>query len=139
MDGAGSESATATTQSTIPPDRAVILLVEDDDAVRRLVKRTLERRGHTVIEATDGRRALEKAREDLTIDLLVSDVVMPALGGHELAERLRRERPDLKVILTSGYSDADLRGEVRSVSDAFLVKPFTPKDLLKAVSDVLAD
>jgi two-component system cell cycle sensor histidine kinase/response regulator CckA len=133
-----SDAPDAAALSSIPPDRAVILLVEDNDAVRRLTKRALERQGHTVIAAVDGRSALEVVDRGTEIDLLLSDVVMPALGGHELAHRLRRRLPGLKVVLTSGYSEAALRGEVRTVSDAFLVKPFTPEDLSKAVREALA-
>src|SRR6187551_871888 len=81
-----------------------VLVVEDEPELRRLVRRSLMRLGHEVIEALDGRAALELAREQ-HFDVVVSDVGMPDLTGMELLERLRSECPDLPVVLVSGSSD----------------------------------
>ncbi len=123
-------------QAPVTTDTAVILLVEDDDAVRHLARRILERSGHTIIEAANGREALELAGED--VDLVITDVVMPDIGGVELQKRLTERYPDLNIIFTSGYSEADLRGEVRSLGNAFLPKPFTPDTLSRAVARALS-
>ena len=116
----------------------VILLVEDDPTVRALEKRVLERAGYQILEAVNGRRALELVEQHQgSIDVVLSDVVMPELGGVELERRLRERFPNLRVILTSGYSEAELRGEVRRAGAAFLVKPFTPQSLLEIISQTL--
>ena len=121
-----------------PPRRdALVLLVEDDTSVRNLAVRVLERLGYRVVTATNGREALEIASSQQGIDLVVSDVVMPEMSGGELVDRLRAAHPDLKVVLTSGYSEADLKGQVRQKGDAFLVKPFTPDGLTRVVAAVL--
>jgi PAS domain S-box-containing protein len=116
-----------------------ILLVEDAGPVRTLARRSLEGYGYTVLEAPDGRRALELAeRYGAAIDLLVTDVVMPGLSGRELAERLARTRPDLRVLYTSGYTDdAMVRQGVLTAGVAFLQKPFVPETLARKVREVL--
>ncbi len=122
-----------------PPAGGVILLVEDDESVRCLARRILERGGYTVLQAPNGRAALElAASHESTIDVVLSDVIMPDMGGVELKERLRAIYPALQVILTSGYSEADLRGEVRANSAAFLRKPFTAASLLQVVAETMA-
>jgi PAS domain S-box-containing protein len=83
-----------------------ILLVEDQDGIREVVRQYLERQGYTVIEAADGYHALKMAADpNRPIHLLVSDLVMPNLGGWELADRLKHIRPDLRVLFMSGYPD----------------------------------
>ena len=122
-----------------PPAGGVILLVEDDESVRCLARRILERGGYTVLQAPNGRAALElAASHEGTVDVVLSDVIMPDMGGVELKERLRAMYPALQVILTSGYSEADLRGEVRGQSAAFLRKPFTAASLLQVVAETMA-
>jgi len=86
-----------------------ILLVEDELVVRGLVRSVLANAGYTVMEASDGLEALSVHESlDKPIDLLVSDVIMPGMGGVELARRLHAARPDLKVIFISGYADDSL-------------------------------
>ncbi len=115
-----------------------ILLAEDEPAVRTLVREILERLGYRVIVAENGAKALEQAVTAGRIDLLVTDVVMPAVGGPELSERLLAERPGLSVLFMSGYAQ-------QAVSDraalppghGFLPKPFSPSDLEQRVRALL--
>ncbi len=113
-----------------------ILLVEDEPAVRTLNKVVLERGGYTVIEAANGAEGLEAwHKAGGKVDLLLTDVVMPeGMSGRELAMRLQKDRPDLPVIFTSGYS-ADFAGRELSLRDgqSFLQKPTAPKEILNAV------
>ncbi|MDX1674847.1 MAG: PAS domain S-box protein [Longimicrobiales bacterium] len=118
----------------------VVLVVEDEPSVRTVAVRSLERHGFTVLEAGDGREALEQFDNGrhASIDVLLSDVVMPEIGGLELARRLRAICPELKVILTSGYTQDELVQQ--GVDDrelAFLPKPYTPGELVGKVAAVL--
>ena len=113
-----------------------LLLVEDDDGVRELFRFVLGRAGYLVLDAADGERALEVASEHAeTIHLLISDVVMPGIGGAELAARLCSLRPGLRVLLISGYPRPDLERPVPHQS--FLQKPVTPELLLSSVRKLL--
>lgn len=122
-----------------PRDDAVILLVEDDDVVRRLAQLALSRQGYTVIAAHSGQEALDLfARERGNIHLLLSDAVLPDMSGMDLAERLTTEHPGLRVLFISGYTDesAARRGVVLS-SYAYLQKPFSLDQLKMKVRSVL--
>ena len=116
-----------------------VLLVEDAAPVRTLARRSLEARGYRVLEAADGPSALQLSARHLDgIDILVTDVVMPGMSGRELAERLAPERPSMKVLYTSGYTDdAMVRQGVLSAGVAFLQKPFVPETLARKVREVL--
>src|SRR5437667_217489 len=116
-----------------------VLLVEDAAPVRTLARRSLEARGYRVLEAADGPSALQLSARHLDgIDILVTDVVMPGMSGRELAERLAPERPSMKVLYTSGYTDdAMVRQGVLSAGVAFLQKPFVPDTLARKVREVL--
>jgi len=119
-----------------------ILLVEDDAAVRSLTRRLLESFGYQVHEASTGREAFERYKNDLaTIDLLLTDLVMPGgLNGRELAERLRLLRPGMKVILLSGYSGEALGADtdvVDRIGARFLQKPCPWRKLLSEVRQCL--
>ena len=116
-----------------------ILLAEDDETLRGLVSFTLRELGYTVIAASDGFEALEvEAEHENSIDLLLSDVVMPNLGGFELARALRETRPDIKVLFMSGYPS---RGDIKSTDlpddIPLLPKPCSREQLARAVRDVL--
>jgi two-component system, cell cycle sensor histidine kinase and response regulator CckA len=116
-----------------------ILLAEDQAEVRSVATAALRRHGYSVLEADSGEQAIEIAREMRTpIDLLITDVVMPAMSGRELAELLRAENPSIPVLYTSGYADdAIIRHGVLEAGVAFLPKPFTPQALLLKVREVL--
>ena len=116
-----------------------ILLVEDDQPVRDVVGRMLEAAGYRVLDARDGETALALAGDYAgRIDLLLSDLVMPGLGGRETAERLHKVHPETAVLFMSGYSDeAILRRGVLVAGAEFLEKPFGSDDLNRRVRDVL--
>jgi CheY-like chemotaxis protein len=118
---------------------AVVLLTEDEDAIRALGRRILEREGYTVLEARDGRDAIRVAAGyPSRIDLLITDMVMPNLGGRELFVHLRLLRPDLRVLFVSGYTDDDdIRRGLKDVASAFLQKPFTARALATAARTAL--
>jgi two-component system, cell cycle sensor histidine kinase and response regulator CckA len=107
-----------------------ILVVDDQDVVRDVIRLTLEDAGYTVIEASSPIRALELARADANIDLLVTDVVMPEMDAFELAERISSKLPGVRILYTSGYTDAAAEGP-------FIQKPFTPAQLVAKVDAVL--
>ena len=112
-----------------------VLLVEDDETVRRSVRTTLERLGYAVLEASDGESALALAeREGGAIDVVVTDLMMPGLTGREFAERLAVARPSLRVVFTSGYTDDEvIRRRLVEVGQSFLQKPFTSEQLVTAI------
>jgi CheY-like chemotaxis protein/two-component sensor histidine kinase len=116
-----------------------VLLVEDNEAVRTMAREALTAEGYHVVEARNGREALQTASETLdTISVVLTDVVMPVMGGRELVTRLRALRPNLKVIFTSGYaSDPDTAQHARAFGAGFIQKPFVPSALRRAVRDVL--
>jgi CheY-like chemotaxis protein len=116
-----------------------VLLVEDNEAVRNLARDALKRYGYQVIEAENGQEALQVAASQLErISLVLTDVVMPVMGGRELAKQLLARRRDLKIIFTSGYTnDAILSQTGLGGAAAFLQKPFTPALLGQTVRDVL--
>ncbi|OJF93496.1 hybrid sensor histidine kinase/response regulator [Pararhizobium antarcticum] len=120
-------------------DSAVVLLVEDEEAVRRGGKRMLETRGYTVHEAGSGVEALEIIAEfGDTIDIVVSDVVMPEMDGPTLLRELRKIHPDMKFIFVSGYAeDAFARNLPADAKFGFLPKPFSLKQLAVAVREML--
>ena len=116
-----------------------VLLAEDSAAVRTVANQVLTRHGYKVLEAVDGRSALEVGtRHEGPVHLLVTDVVMPEMSGRQLAERLKERRPALKVLFVSGYTDdAITRHGILEPGIAFLQKPFTPESLARKVREVL--
>ena len=119
---------------------ATILVVEDQLAVRVLIKAVLQQHGYEVIEASDGDQAMAVAeRHPGRIHLLLADVVLPGMNGKELSDRLRKVRSDLKVLLVSGYAaNVIVPGEAPVRGTAFLHKPFSPDELAAKVLEVLA-
>ncbi len=116
-----------------------ILLAEDEPQVRGMVRELLRRHGYSVIEARDGPEALDLARRHRgLIHLLLSDVVMPGMNGIEVATRLAEERPEMRALYVSGYTeDVTVHREGFQPGTAFLAKPFTDDALLRAVREVL--
>jgi CheY-like chemotaxis protein len=118
--------------------RETVLLVEDEDAVRALAREVLRRHGYVVLEARHGVDALRVAeRHSDAIHLLVTDVVMPHMGGRELANRLATTRPAIKVLFISGYADHALMHADLVRGAAFLQKPFTPDVFARKVRSLL--
>jgi two-component system CheB/CheR fusion protein len=116
----------------------VALLVEDEDSVRRLTKRILERSGYVVLDAKDGQGALSLIESHAgRIDILICDVVMPEMGGRLVAELATRLQPGLKVLFVSGHAEDVILREGVIQGAEFLHKPYTPAELARRVRDVL--
>jgi two-component system cell cycle sensor histidine kinase/response regulator CckA len=122
-----------------PLGKETILLVEDEEALRRLSQQILELAGYTVLVAQDGEEAVQMVTQYAgVIDLLLTDVVMPRMSGPQAVEQLDRLRPGLKVLYLSGYTDnAVVQHGVLEQDAAFLQKPFTPRALARKVREVL--
>ena len=118
-----------------------ILLVEDEDMLRGLIRELLEIKGYAVLEASQGVEALELMRSaDRAVDLVLTDVVMPHMSGSELVEHLKKDHPGLKVIFMSGYtgaSTAAIHKNLGTPGVAFLQKPFRLNALIGVVEDLL--
>jgi CheY-like chemotaxis protein len=114
---------------------ATILVVEDDADVHAAVVETLESSGYRVLSARDGPEALELLDNDPSIDLMFSDLVMPhGMSGLEVAEAAHRRRPDLRVVLTSGYSTEALGGEL---DFPLIKKPYRLAELVRRIAEAL--
>lgn len=136
----------ATSSGELPAPRptkvgvtTTILLAEDDEMVRQLTRDSLELYGYSVLEAANGSDALLVSRDyDGTIDLLLTDVIMPQMSGKELADQLLTSRPETRVLYMSGYTDrAIVHHNILDGDIAFLNKPFTPNSLVLKVAEVL--
>ncbi len=116
-----------------------ILVVEDEEVVRKLTCEILESYGYKIIAAENGREALQICGEkNYKFDLLLTDVVMPKMGGHELAEQLSKKYPQLRILFTSGYTeDAKIQYEMNESPAEFIHKPFTPNALASKVREIL--
>jgi PAS domain S-box-containing protein len=116
-----------------------ILVVEDEEEVLPLIAGALRSYGYRVLEAANGPEAIDVAAQERgSIDLLLSDVVMPGMNGRELSERLLLSRPTLKVLFTSGYpADTIVRHGIEHATTAYLEKPYLPDELARKVRDVL--
>jgi PAS domain S-box-containing protein len=130
----------APAKSTLKPETGgTILVVEDEPVVRGLVRATLRELGYTVLEASDGYEALRLIAEHKTeIHLLLTDVIMPLMNGHELAQRLKTVRPGVKVVYMSGYTDDVLAFHGIAPEIEFIQKPFTSADLAEKLGTVLS-
>ncbi len=136
---AESEALAETPASRHAGGSETVLLVEDEEDVRELAREILTLMGYTVLTASEPAEALRISLEHTgVIDLLVTDVVMPGMSGRQLADRLTAERPGLKVMFMSGYTDnAIVHHGVLEPGTAFVQKPFTPESLTRKVRDVL--
>lgn len=122
--------------SAAPPgarDTLTILAIDDDALVLMSTSAMIEELGHTVLEATSARQALRIMRDGAAVDLVITDQAMPDMTGVELAQLLRKDWPDLPIVLATGYSD--LPG---SPPFPMIGKPFSEKDLAQTIADVLS-
>jgi two-component system cell cycle sensor histidine kinase/response regulator CckA len=121
--------------------RGTVLLVEDEVAVREATKRMLRKFGFTVVEAKNGQDAmLLWEREGAAVDVMLTDVVMPAMGGAELARSLREKRPDLRVVFMSGYTQGTLElSSMDETATRFLPKPFTADQLVRTLRELIGE
>jgi len=118
--------------------KETILVVEDGDAIRNLVCLMLVQNGYRVLEARDGHHALRVCETHAQqIQLVLTDLVMPNMKGADLAARLGRARPDLRILLMSGYADEPVAQRLGRDSVAFLAKPFTSVELVDKIRQVL--
>jgi CheY-like chemotaxis protein len=136
--GDAAAAATPNLVQALPRGRETILIAEDDTPIRMLTANVLKRLGYDVVSAPDGRAALELAQSRRGIQLLLTDVVMPGMGGPELATRMKAADPPLHVVFMSGYAAHVLSGdELERLGACFLQKPFTMEVLAKTVRRVL--
>ena len=138
-EGTGAASPPRGDRRTLPGGAETLLLVEDENAVRSSARRLLERHGYTVLEARHGADALRIVEEaDREVDLVVTDLVMPEMGGRELVERLRTRRPALKVLFMSGYTEKAITTDgLMPPRTGFVEKPFTMEQLLRRLRELL--
>jgi two-component system cell cycle sensor histidine kinase/response regulator CckA len=125
----------ATRMKSTPPPPLSVLVVDDEELVRKFVERVLREAGYQTATASDGPEALEVAAKLATFDILVTDVMMPQMTGDELARRVCVTRPGIKVLYLTGFSDRLFKEKVTLwANEAFLDKPCSVKGLLQAVS-----
>ena len=121
------------------PSDYCILVAEDNDILRYVTSKTLSEHGYGVLEAVDGCQAMEREAEyDGLIHVLITNVDMPGIGGHELAFQMKAKRPDIKVLIISGDGESDFPPEARS-HDFALLKPVDSTALLSTVATLLTD
>jgi two-component system cell cycle sensor histidine kinase/response regulator CckA len=139
VDGTAIGAGELAPAAALPRGRETIMIADDDPAVRNLVRQVLERQGYRVLEAPDGESALDvAARHTDSIQLLITDLVMPRMTGRALSERFAALRPDVRVLFVSGYTDdAIVHHGVLDGDMEYLQKPFTPDALARKVRSVL--
>lgn len=127
-----------TTKTTAHPK--VVMVVEDEAVLRKAAQRILQNDGYTVISAGSGEEALQLLRDgNRNVDLLLTDVIMPGMGGVTLAEHMKAENPRTKIMFMSGYADSDLPQKYKIFHDSpLLMKPIAPEDLLEKIARVLS-
>jgi CheY-like chemotaxis protein len=114
-----------------------ILIVDDDESIRDIERRYLEPAGYRVLEASSALDAIRLIDSGAVVDLVISDLVMPELGGEEMASRVRLQRPALKVLYVTGRIDRVMDARPLAEIEAYLNKPFTGSELIEAVSRLL--
>lgn len=117
--------------------RPHVLVVDDEAYIREVTRRTLEAEGYDVSEASNGPEAIELLSQGTRYDLLLADLNMPEMFGAEMVRRIRKSRPDLKVLYVTGDIDRLMNERPLWEGEAFLDKPFSPAALLEAVSLLL--
>jgi len=116
--------------------KRTILVVDDAEVIRKMVCAMLVQNGYDCVEASDGHEAL-RTLADGPVHLVLTDVVMPGMGGAELATRLAVERPEMRVVFMSGYSDHPVVQDIERTASIFLPKPFTAGVLIAKIRQVL--
>jgi CheY-like chemotaxis protein len=114
----------------------LVLVVDDEENIRALARKTLERHGYTVMEARHGAEAVALYAQYRHIAVVLTDIAMPVMDGHAAAIALRSLDPRVRIVASSGHAAADARG-AGGVADAFIAKPYTAEGLLRAIHDVL--
>jgi PAS domain S-box-containing protein len=139
VDGAHAAMPARPATDRFPQGSETVLLVDDDEGVRAVSGRILRQAGYTVLSSTDGLEAIRLIEESRgQVDLLVTDVVMPRLGGRDLVAHVREVHPDLRVLYVSGYTEEGVRRQgALDPESAFLEKPFTAERLTRKVREVL--
>ncbi len=134
-----SKAAPAVLEKEVTGQAYTVLIVEDDNAVRELIHRVLTEAGYIMLEAHNGQHALELLKGyGGKIDLVLTDIVMPQMGGQELIDELRKSWKKIKIVCMSGYTDRAVAShETMQEWDAFIQKPFSPTTLLSRVEEVL--
>lgn len=118
--------------------KETILVVDDAEVIRKMVCAMLVQNGYGCLEACDGQEALRTLEgEPVQVHLVLTDVSMPGMGGAELASRLARERPEMRVMFMSGYSERPVVRHVERTPSVFLPKPFTAGVLMEKIRQVL--
>lgn len=117
-----------------PPHAPTVLVVDDEAAIRAIARRALEEAGYQVLEASNGRAAIDLIAQGSAVDLLIADLNMPGLGGNEMVRRIRITTPDLKVLYVSGHISRLMDARPLWEGEAFLNKPFTNDGLREAVA-----
>ncbi len=126
--------------AAVPSPKAAhrVLIVEDEEVIRRFVSVVLKAAGYEVLTAANGDEALATSASGAPIDLLVTDMLMPRMTGKQLVEKMRERQQGLKALFVSGYGpDDSVNGEVIGGGAAFLQKPFTRDTLISKVKEVL--
>jgi CheY-like chemotaxis protein len=140
VDEAPDRSAEFFRQGPLPRGTETLLLVEDEPSLRHLAMNVLEAQGYTVLRANNGQDGLNMARKQkgAEIRLVITDVIMPQMGGKVMADWLKTTSPELKILFTSGYSDDTIAQHgVLEPGVAFLPKPYTPATLTRKVREML--
>jgi PAS domain S-box-containing protein len=134
---AGEDSKTA--ETVLPKGNETILIAEDDDTIIRMLKNYLEPLGYNLLLANDGLEAMDLSHSyEAEIHILLTDVIMPKMNGQELADSIQKERPDIKVVFMSGYTDDVIKHHgVLEPGINFIQKPITPSKLTQVLKDVL--
>jgi CheY-like chemotaxis protein len=114
-----------------------VLLAEDEPMLRQVVRETLRRAGFVVIEAADGTAGLEILQSDTLIDIMLTDVKMPGLNGYQLAEASLSLRPQMRVMLMTGYADEAIPEAIRAASIPIIRKPFNFANLASSLREAI--
>ena len=133
-------TAAAEAAGFTPAGRATILVVDDEDGVRALATAALERAGHHVLQASQGKEAVELVRSNPEIELVLLDINMPVMGGRAALDEIRVLRPNLPVVVSTGYGADESRRVMASAKEpiAFLPKPYTAQQLVRSIGSALA-